>query len=167
MFSVDANYWKWSYVMKKHVKLALLLTPLVLGTSMAAAESVSYKGTGTYLATRSVLPLAGGGAVISNKSTASATIEPSEVGFLFGECMGLGLLSAEGSAADLDFYCTFRESSIDGFDIKGTGAGDSAKTEVVGGRGKWQGATGQGTIKRRAERGDRGTFVYEVTISTP
>ena len=63
MFSVDANYWKWSYVMKKHVKLALLLTPLVLGTSMAAAESVSYKGTGTYLTTRSVLPLAGGSAV--------------------------------------------------------------------------------------------------------
>ncbi len=153
--------------MKKHVKLALLLMPLVLGTSMAAAESVSYKGTGTYITTRSMLPLAGGGAVISNKSTTIATIEPSEFGFMVGECMGLGLLSAEGSAADLDFYCTFRESSIDGFDIKGTGAGDSAKTEVVGGRGKWQGATGQGTIKRRAERGDRGSFNYEVTISTP
>ncbi len=153
--------------MNKHVKFALLLTPLVLGTSMAAAESVSYKGTGTYLTTRSVLPLAGGGAVISNKSTAIATIEPSEFGFMFGECVGMGLLSAVGTATDLDFYCTFRESSIDGFDIKGTGAGDSAKTEVVGGRGKWQGATGQGTMRRLAERGDRGTFAYEVTISTP
>ena len=39
--------------------------------------------------------------------------------------------------------------------------------EIIGGSGKWQGATGSGTIDRTRYRIGSGDFTYEVKITTP
>jgi hypothetical protein len=46
-------------------------------------------------------------------------------------------------------------------------AGDSGQVEIIGGSGKWAGATGSGTFKRKFSSGNRGTYEYEFTITTP
>ncbi len=57
--------------------------------------------------------------------------------------------------------------ALDSFDAHGQGDGIEGKVEIIGGSGKWTGATGTGTIKRKWAQGNRGTYEYEFTISTP
>ncbi len=65
------------------------------------------------------------------------------------------------------FFCTFTETGGDSFDLRGRDDEDSASVEIIGGSGKWTGATGAGTWKRKWGQGNRGTFEYEVKITTP
>ena len=78
---------------------ALAIAALCAGASATTAgETVTYKGTGTYEVMRSLLPLANGGAALHLMNNTVATIEPSESGFMDGDCAGLGYLSPEGEA---------------------------------------------------------------------
>jgi hypothetical protein len=95
-----------------------------------------------------------------------ATIAPSESGFIFGDCAGLAYLSPTGDVST-SVYCTFTESGGDSFDLHGRGDGVSGSVEIIGGSGKWAGATGTGTIKRKWAQGERGTYEYEFAIATP
>lgn len=135
-------------------------------SSATAAETVTYSGTGTYVVTRSLLPLASGGAAIQQVNDVVATIEPSETGFIYGDCAGLGYLSPEEEFS-VDVYCTFAENGEDRFDLKGHGSHGEGAVEIIGGSGKWTGATGTGTLKRRFAEGNRGTYEYEFKITTP
>ena len=133
----------------------------------AAGETVTYKGSGTYVATRALMPLANGGAAVHVANEIIATIAPSdELGFMFGDCAGLGYISPEG-ALSVQHYCTFAESEENAFDLRTDISPDGAKLEVIGGRGKWAGATGTGTVMPKFQEGDRGSYDYEVTITTP
>ncbi len=147
------------------IVLGLALTS---GVSTAwAVNTVTYKGTGTFVATRVALPLANGGAAIHLTNDIVATIEPSQTGFIYGDCAGLGYLSAEAEYS-VDAYCSFIESAADGFEIKAKLAVPAGGTvEIIGGRGKWADATGTGTIKPKHIEGSRGTYDYEFEITTP
>jgi len=154
--------------MRRMTKGAVLIgAAVMLASSMVSAgETVIYKGTGTYQVMRAVLPLANGGAAIQHSNNIVASIEPSESGFIFGDCAGLGYLTVEGSYSG-DIYCTFTETGDDSFDIKGTGEGGSGTVVVIGGSGKWMGATGTGRIERKYAAENRGTYEYEFSITTP
>ena len=41
------------------------------------------------------------------------------------------------------------------------------KAEIIGGSGKWSGATGSGTFRRKYVDGAKGTYEYDLTITTP
>jgi hypothetical protein len=154
--------------MRRMTKGALLAgaAAMLMSLTVSAGETVTYKGMGTYEVMRAVLPLANGGAAIQLSNNVVATISPSESGFIFGDCAGLGYLTVEGSYSG-DVYCTFTETGDDSFDIKGTARGDSGSVEIIGGSGKWTGATGNGSIKRKYAAGDRGSYEYEFSITTP
>ena len=150
---------------------------LVVGAALAlgaSAETVTYKGSGHYTASRVLLPLVDGGAAFHAENDTIATIAPSEPGFIFGECAGLGYVSSDG-VFEVDSYCTWSESAEDGFVTRGVylgkmGQADAGgRLEVIGGTGKWEGAHGQGSLRRRyvSESGDRGSYDYEITITTP
>jgi hypothetical protein len=121
---------------------------------------------GTYEVMRAVLPLANGGAAVQLSHNIVATITPSEPGFIFGDCAGLGYLTVEGRYSGA-LYCTFTETGDDGFDIKATVHGDSGSVEIIGGSGKWADATGKGSVKRKYSAGNRGSYDYEFRITTP
>ena len=150
---------------KKALLLAVPMT-LVLYGSAVAGETITYKGTGTYTAVKNLMPLAGGGAAVHMSFNTVATIRPSESGFMFGSCIGLAYLGADESYA-ANMLCTFTETGEDGFDIRGLGDGQTGKVEIIGGSGKWAGATGTGTFARMWTDGPRGSYEYEFAITTP
>lgn len=114
-----------------------------------------------------VLPLANGGGAVHLSNSSVATIEPSDVGFMFGECAGLGYAAKESADMSGEGYCTFQEDDENSFDIKAKFGAGGGEVEVIGGSGKWEGATGTGTFKRKFVEGNRSTFAYEFKISTP
>lgn len=141
-------------------------TVMLMSPTVSAAETVTYKGMGTYEVMRAVLPLANGGAAVQTSNNVVATIEPSESGFIFGDCAGLGYLTVEGSYSGA-VYCTFTETGNDSFDLKAVTQDDSGSVEIIGGSGKWTGATGKGSVKRKYTAENGGSYLYEFSITTP
>ncbi len=98
--------------MRKEI-LCMLLISLGLGSlapeDVSAGETVTYRGVGTFVANRSTLPLANGGAAFQLANDVVATIEPSESGVLYGDCAGLGYADAGGQYSARAF-CTFAEN---------------------------------------------------------
>lgn len=132
-----------------------------------SAETVTYRGVGTFVANRSTLPLANGGAAFQFADAIVATIEPSEHGVLYGDCAGLGYAGADG-AYSARAFCTFAETDVDGFAIDAKvvpGVGGSVK--IIGGTGKWAGANGEGTLESKDSGDYGGSYKYEFRITTP
>ena len=154
--------------MRRMTKGAVFASAAVMFVSLtvSAGETVTYKGMGTYEVMRAVLPLANGGAAVQLSHNIVATITPSEPGFIFGDCAGLGYLTVEGRYSGA-LYCTFTETGDDGFDIKAAVRDDSGSVEIIGGSGKWTDATGKGSVKRKYSEGNRGSYEYEFSITTP
>ncbi len=146
--------------------LLFLATAASVCAPVSAGEPVTYRGTGSYVVTRTVLPLASGGAAMHLINDIIATIAPSESGFIFGDCAGLAYLSATGDATT-SVYCTFTETGSDSFDLHARGDGADGSVEIIGGSGKWAGATGTGAIKKKWAQDQRGTYEYEFKIATP
>ena len=140
-------------------------TVMLMSPTVSAGETVTYKGMGTYEVMRAVLPLANGGAAIHLSHNIVATIDPSESGFIFGDCAGLGHLTAEGRYSGA-LYCTFTETGDDSFDLKATTGDDSGSVEIIGGSGKWTDATGKGSLTRKYAAENGGSYVYEFNITT-
>jgi hypothetical protein len=141
-------------------------TLVLFGGAVSAGESVTYRGTGSYVLTRAILPLANGDAVMHLIHDAIATIEPSESGFIYGDCAGLAHLTVENEYSS-QFFCTFTETEGNSFDLRGRDEKDGASVEIIGGSGKWTGATGAGIWKRKWGQNNRGTYEYEIKITTP
>ena len=148
-------------------KAILAGAALVLASSSVWAGTVTYKGTGHAVTTYVVLPLGHGGGAVHLTNSSVATIEPSEVGFMFGECAGLGYSAKESEEISGEGYCTFQENASDSFDIKAKFGGKGGDVQVIGGSGKWAGATGTGTFTHKFVEGNRSTFAYEFKITTP
>jgi hypothetical protein len=150
--------------------LSLALAGIALVTqSLAAhaAETIRYKGKGTYVVARSLLPLANGGAALQLVNQTVATIEPSESGFMRGDCAGLGYLTPEGDTT-LNAMCSFELSAADGFVISVAGDPKSgAQVRVLGGRGRFENASGTGEIRQTFLEANQGSYEYEFAITTP
>ena len=152
--------------MRIRMRIAVLtIVTLVLAFATASAETITYRGTGYYVAVKELMPLANGGAVLQLEIRTVATLEPSESGFMFGDCTGMGLLTAKGELSG-DIFCNFEENAKDGFDIRGKLMADGATAEVIGGSGKWKGATGSGKFHTRFVKGNWITYEYELKIAT-
>lgn len=152
--------------MKSMILRALPAILMLLAAAPALGDTQTYHGMGTYQVMRTVMPMASGGAAIHLSNHIVASIEPSASGFIFGSCAGLGFL-AEDESYSAQMYCTFTETGNDGFDVKASMDGEQGSVEIVGGSGKWQGATGGGSVKRKYAEGDRGSYEYEFKITTP
>jgi len=151
--------------------LCMLLVSLGLGSlapeDVSAGETVTYRGVGTFVAIRSTLPLANGGAAFQLANDVVATIEPSESGVLYGDCAVLGYAEAGGEYSARAF-CTFAETEADGFVIDASiepGVGGTVK--IIGGSGKWAGASGDGTLEAKSADSYGGSYSYEFRITTP
>ena len=156
--------------MRKEI-FCMLLVSLGLGSlaheDVSAGETVTYSGVGTFVANRSTLPLANGAAAFQLANDVVATIAPSESGVLYGDCAGLGYADAKGEYSARAF-CTFSETETDGFVIDASvepGVGGTVK--IIGGSGKWAGATGDGILEAKADDGYGGSYSYEFRITTP
>ena len=95
-----------------------------------------------------------------------ATLSTEPPALLEVKCMGLGLIAVKDDV-ETDIYCTFRKGSDDAFDLKAKSSTKGGTAMVIGGSGKWKGATGTASFKRLSTTGNGGSFSYEMTITIP
>jgi hypothetical protein len=114
------------------------------------------------------MPLGNGDAVlvIELAGIVALSDKPPTLGALV--CTGMGLQKVDNTTAT-DFYCNIKQNNADSFDFKGNAAEADGKSKgtfnIVGGSGKWAGATGKGKFKRVSES-DVGTkTVIEIEIT--
>ena len=150
----------------RHLALAGIAF-ITMSAAAHAGDTVSYTGKGTYVVARALLPLANGGAALQLVNQTVATIEPSESGFMRGDCAGLGYVAPKGKGT-LNAVCSFELSAADGFVISVTGdPAAGAQVRVLGGRGRFEKASGTGKIRQTFLEDDRGSYEYEFAITTP
>ena len=131
----------------------------------AGAEVVTFTGAVTYTAQRELLPLSNGGAAVHVTNRLVGTISPSDSGgFIFGDCAGLAYISPEGKLT-IDNLCTFMENKEDGFTLRAQSGVEGGKSDVIGGTGRFAGATGEGRMRRTWTEGNRGSLAYELEIN--
>ena len=149
----------------KTVTAAVVVAGLTAGPTMAG-ETVSYKGSGTYLAQKLTMTLGNGDIIFTGWNEGVATISTDPPMLVFGKCMGLGRITEDNDFSN-DVYCTFRANDEDSFDVKARSDAAGGKGEVIGGSGRWAGATGTVSMMRTSQREDSGTYEFELDITTP
>ena len=150
--------------MKKIFSLALITTLVMASTAMAGTKT--YNGTGSYVSQDLTMNLGNGNTVFGASSQGMATISTDPPTLLAAKCMGLGLITGENQFGSRG-YCTFRNNDIDSFDLFVDSNEKGGTAKVIGGSGKWQGATGNVRFTRTSTREGGGNFSYELTIKTP
>ena len=125
-----------------------------------------YRGTGTYVVAQTLMPLGNGGATVQTNSEVILNVGPSESAFLFGNCAGLAYISPAGHLSSTA-YCNLMEDLANGLDVKVLRAGTSMSGEVIGGWGKWTGATGSVTYRPKADAERGGSFAFAMRVVTP
>ena len=150
--------------------LALLSAFVAAGSLPVHAAETTLQGEGRYTADRRPFPLANGEQVVlmSNSGVASmaspgATAPPELVQF---HCGAMGLLSKDNQF-NFDVYCSMNAGDKDAIDFKGAGNSDLVKVTVIGGKGRWKGATGSGTITPQEKDGAANAFSYKFKVTTP
>lgn len=147
--------------------LALGILGFAALASAGAAETATLKGVASFVSTSATLPLANGGAALHLVNEIVATVEQSDAGALYGDCAGLGYLDAEGQYS-VRALCTFAQSETDGFAIEvQVDPAAEGTVKVIGGSGKWAGATGDGMLRAKTNEAYGGSFEYEFRIRTP
>lgn len=140
------------------------LIVLTVGASRAG-ETVIYRGSEIYgESTETLTALPTGDTVILERTTLVLTSEESPQGGLEGKCLGLGLRTAANGYRG-EFFCLLSETEDDSLVLKASRTGGKGTIEIVGGSGKWQGATGSGSYKVELSTGS--VSDYELKIVTP
>jgi len=112
------------------------------------------------------MPLGNGEGVLIMQSSGIVAMsgEPPTIQAL--SCSGMGLQKLDESTTT-DFYCNLKENTEDSFDIKGTAGNETGgEFDVIGGSGKWAGATGKGKFVSviQSEEGNKNVFEVEITV---
>ncbi len=129
---------------------ATILSIFILTQSaVVAAENIKYTGTIYATSVQSLMPLGNGDGVVIAEVVGVSAMSGNPPSLFGLACAGMGIEDEEGRG-DIDIYCTFKENENDSFDLKGTVKQGAAKLKVIGGSGKFAGATGKGTYKRTA-----------------
>jgi hypothetical protein len=150
----------------KLIKFAALSFAMSLSFADVAATETVYTGTGTYSVVRTLMPLGNGGAAVQIDNEVVLSIAPGDSGSLVGNCAGLGYISPAGDFTSTA-YCNVREDAANSIDIKATRTATGLSGEVIGGRGKWHGATGGISINSKVDEADHGSFEFVMRVTTP
>jgi hypothetical protein len=133
---------------------------LLLLASMTASAGETLNYTGRIYADRaaSLMPLGNGnGAMVIEAAGIVAMSAAGGAPSAFGlSCVGLGIVDTEGKA-DSEVYCTLKESDTDSFDLKGRVKEGDGSFEVIGGSGRFAGATGKAKYTRLDKAGEENT----------
>ena len=152
---------------KPLVRAAALAVGLA-GAQAAVAEAVTYTGSGNVQGEQDLMPLASGDAVVLGTVVGVVAISTEPPSILDVRCSGMGIAKREGEFGSV-LYCAFTDplDQIHGFDVKGIERGKQVSLEVVGGSGRWAGASGKGMLDKVRDWADGGSFTFELTIDTP
>ena len=134
----------------------------------AGAETATYTGSGNYVADQDLMPLASGDAVVLGTAQGTVAMSTEPPSLMEVRCSGMGIAKHGGDYGSV-LYCAFIDA-VDkqhGLDIKGIEREGSTALEVVGGSGRWAGASGTGTLERIREWSNGGAIRFELSVTTP
>ena len=140
---------------------------LVAG-AVHGGEAVVYKGSGNYVADDRLMPLTSGDAVMLGTTQGAIAISTSPPSIMDVKCSGMGIVKSAGGFGSV-FYCALTDSlnAADGFDLKGIETEEGTRVEIVGGAGKWAGATGTGTVQSTMSHENGGSIEFEFENTLP
>lgn len=144
----------------------LFLVGLTISINVYAGQTSEYTGTVYATPVKNLMPLGNGDGVLIMQSSGIVAMsgDPPTIHAL--SCSGMGLEKPDETTTT-DFYCNLKETPEDSFDIKGTVGGEGAGGfDVIGGSGKWAGATGTGEFVRvvESEKGNKTVFQVKITV---
>ena len=145
----------------------LFLVGLTISINVYAEQTSKYTGTVYATPVKSLMPLGNGDGVLIMQSSGIVAMsgDPPTIHAL--SCSGMGLEKPDETTTT-DFYCSLKETPEDSFDVKGTLDGVGSGTfDVIGGSGKWAGATGKGEFVRMVESEKNNKSVLQVEITVP
>lgn len=134
----------------------------------AWGETVTYTGSGTVMGYETLMPLVDGESVVTAISNGLVAVSTTPPSILAVQCSAMGLMDAEDDL-NLEYYCKLRDTSTgeNAIVVKGLETADGNVVEVIGGAGRWAGATGKGNIKHVSGDDSRSQFTVELTVTTP
>ena len=146
--------------------LQIIIIGLFATATALAGETTKYTGTVYATPVKNLMPLGNGDGVLIMQSSGIVAMsgEPPTIHAL--TCAGMGLEKPDETTTT-DFFCTIKENSDDSFDIKGTASDETGGAfDVIGGSGKWAGATGNGKFVRviQSDEGNKNVFEVEITV---
>jgi len=153
-------------MMNLNKRSILLLCALGAAPLGAQAETVELSGSLRATVAKTLMPLGNGGSVITASSHGIAAVSTSPPTLMDTNCAGMGYLPAEGEP-ETEFYCTFSANENDRLDLKGTDGPGGGTATVIGGSGKWQGATGGGSFTREASTDTTSSSTFKLKLTTP
>ena len=138
---------------------------LCLSGNVSAGETTKYTGTLYANPTKSLLPLGNGNGVMLVEASGIAALSGNPPAIFAVICAGMGVVDAESNATT-DFYCNMKESEEDSFDIRGSIKEKKGVFDVIGGSGKWSGATGKGKFDQAMVSDEGSKNILELEITT-
>jgi len=154
--------------MKDIIKNGLIILIAISFTHIVnAAQTENMSGRIYAQSNRNLLPLGNGDGVqiISTDGVIAMSGEPPTI---YGiTCAGMGIVDLDGNI-DMNVYCTITATGDDVLDILGTLKGDgSGGIKVIGGSGKYEGATGSGSYRPFDEQSnEQGQGIIELQVRT-
>ncbi len=149
----------------KYITPGVMLLILISNTVLAG-QTAKYTGTVYASPVKSLMPLGNGDGVLITQSAGIVAMSGEPPTMHTITCVGMGLQKTDETITT-SFYCNLKESEEDSFDIKGTAKNEEGgEFEVIGGSGKWAGATGTGSFVReiQSEKGNKNIFKVEITV---
>jgi hypothetical protein len=154
----------------KFMLSAVMIALLCATGSASAKETTKYTGTVYGHPVIHLMPLGNGDGIVIVEITGIVALSgnPPTVNTL--SCSGMGLQKVNNNITT-NFYCNVKENTEDSFDIKGLASEINGKSsgsfDVVGGSGKWSGATGKGKFLRVLQTEAGNKTVMEMSITVP
>jgi len=146
---------------------ATLLVVLFLSNNVYAGQTTEYTGTVYSTPVKSLMPLGNGDGVLVMQTSGTVAMSGNPPTMHTITCTGMGLEKPD-EITTMDFYCNLRENPEDSFDIKGTAGSEGAGSfDVIGGSGKWAGATGKGEFVRVKETEQNNSSVFQLQLTVP
>ena len=132
----------------------------------AAAETLEYSGRVYAERVAQLLPLGSGTGILTMHAVGLVAMSGDPPSIFSLICSGLGIQNPE-DVTTTEVYCNLAEDAANSFDLHGNFKDGAGEVKVIGGNGRFAGATGSGKFKRNEPGSDQeGTGVLQVTIKT-
>lgn len=142
--------------------LSVILSP-------ASADTSVYTGRSKTQSTQDALPLAGGSTALGVSATGTAAMVccGTNIPIIVDvRCNGVGHVLASDQLHELVAYCRLSESQTDAFNLRINEQDGKADVNIIGGIGRWAGATGSGTFERQGTNTGFTDSTFELTITS-
>lgn len=151
------------------VRMLKCLLLFLAAQTATTAETIEYVGRVYADRSANLLPMGSGDGAMTVEVVGIVAMSGNPPSVFTLGCAGLGLVDKDGKSTT-EAYCRLDETGSDSIDLKGKVREGKGTFDVIGGSGKYAGATGSAKYHRVAgtteETPESGTGVLELKVTT-